>query len=189
MMGMIVTIGCMMLLLRISVSLISVQMAQYIAFAAARAHSAADVTPQDQVSAGEAKYKKLLNDAGIMAGFLKAGDTIQNNGVIGIFNSVYHPAPGDEGSDENGTPFVGVRSEIKLPRFGFSIPFLGRTADTDEDFKAYVNAMQFREPSNEECRRFFQTDRYQFILRLESRFGAGAGGYSTDYVPMEDSGC
>ncbi len=188
MMAMIVTIGCMMLLLRITVSLISVQMAQYIVYAAARAHSAADLTEQDQIAAGELKYKKLLSNAGIMAGFLKPGATIQSNGVIGNFNSIYNPPSGDDGTDENGTPFVGARSEIKLPRLGFSIPFLGRTADADEEFKAYVNAMIFREPSNDECRRFFQPARYQTILNLDSRF-TKAANFATDYVPLEDSGC
>jgi hypothetical protein len=188
MMAMIVTLGCMMLLLRITVSLISVQMAQYIVYAAARAHAAGDLTEQDQIAAGELKYKKLLSNAGIMAGFLKPGNTIQKNGVIGNFNEIYSPPPGDDGTDENGTPFVGARSEVKLPRLGFSVPFLGRTADADEEFKAYVNAMIFREPSNDECRRFFQPTRYQTILNLDGRFNRAAGN-ATDYVPMEDSGC
>lgn len=188
MMAMIVTLGCMMLLLRVTVSLISVQMAQYIVFAAARAHSAGDLTQQDQFEAGELKYKKLLGNEGIMAGFLKAGSTIQKSGVIGNFNDIYSPPSGDDGTDENGTPFVGARSEIKLSRLGFSVPFLGRTADADEEFKAYVNAMIFREPSNEECRRFFQPTRYQTILNLDPRFGR-ASGFASDYVPLEDSGC
>lgn len=188
MMAMIVTLGCMMLLLRVTVSLISVQMAQYIIYATARAHSAGDLTEQDQVSAGVLKYKNLLSNAGIMAGFLKPGVTIDKTPVIDNFNNLYQPRPEYDGNAESGTPFVGARTEIKLSRLGFSVPFLGRTADADEEFKAYVNAMLFREPSNEECRRFFQPTRYQTILNLDPRFGR-ASGSATDYVPMEDSGC
>lgn len=188
MLAVIVTIGCMMLLLRVTVSLISVQMGQYIVYAAARAHSAGDVTEQDQKDAGEKKYKQLLGTKGIMAGFLRAGQTIQKNGVIGNFNDTYNPPADYTGSAESGTPFVGARAEIKLSRLGFSIPFLGRTGDQDEEFKSYVNAMIFREPSNQECRQFFQSQRYQTILSLDPRFGTASSG-ATDYVPMEDSGC
>lgn len=188
MLAVIATLGCMMLLLRVTVSFVSVQMAQYIVYAAARAHSAADVTPQDQVDAGEQKYKSLLNSAGIMAGFLKAGQTLQKSGVIGNYNDLYSPPAGNDGSLESGIPFVGARAEVKLSRLGFSVPFLGRTSDEDEEFKSYVDAMLFREPSNEECRKFFQNQRYQTILSLDGRFSK-ASGFATDYAPMEDSGC
>jgi hypothetical protein len=188
MLAMIVTLGCMMLLLRISISLVSVQVAQYVAYAAARAHSAGDLTKQDQIDAGELKYKSLLKDRGLMAGFFKPGVNIQPSGIIGEFNSIYSAPSGDDGTDDNGTPFVGARTEIKLPRLGFSMPFLGRTSDEDEDFKSYVNAMIFREPSNEECRQFFQPNRYETILRLDGRFN-DASGFAADYVPLEDSGC
>ncbi len=189
MLAMIVTLGCMMLLLRVAVSLVSVQIAQYIAFAAARAQSAGDLTQEVQIANGEEKYKKLLKVEGLVAGFLKPGLTIQRSGVIGQFDQIYSPPPESDGTSEKGLPFVGARVEIKLLRLKFNIPFLGRTADDDQDFKTHVNAMIFREPSNEDCRNFFRNSRYSAILELDSaRFGR-ASGYASQYVPMEDSGC
>jgi hypothetical protein len=182
----------MTLLLRVSLSLISVQIAQYVAFASARAHSVGDLTPGDQIEAGEAKYKELLKNSGLMGGFFTPGDNLQKANVIGNFNDIYQPAPGGEGSIESGgLPFVGARVQIKLKRLLFTIPFMGRTADADEDFATHVTAMQFREPSNEECRRFFSSSRYELIRGLDhSRFSHGSvTGRSTEYVPLEDSGC
>jgi hypothetical protein len=188
MLAMIVTLGCMMLLLRITVSLVSVQMAQYIVYATARAHSAADVSRQDQIANGEEKYKKLLSNAGIMAGFLSPGSTIDKRVALGDHSDIYNPSPEYVGDRESGTPFVGARTEIKLPRLGFSVPFLGRTSEQDEEFKANVNAMMFREPTNRDCHQFFQMTRYQTILNLDPRFRKAAG-YASEYVPQEDSGC
>jgi hypothetical protein len=185
----IVCIGCLMLLLRVSISLVSAQVAQYVVYSAARAHSAGDVTKQDQIDAGEMKYKNLLKDSGLIVGLLKPGESIQKTGVIGNFNNIYNP-PSQDGSAESGTPFIGARSEIKLPRLGMTIPFMGKTSDGEETFKANVSAMLFREPSSEECQKFFKKEnRYDQILnRNGSRFGQ-ASSFSSAYVPIEDSGC
>lgn len=182
------TLGCMMLLLRVTMALVSVQISQYIVYAAARAHSAADISEADQKDAGEEKYASLLKDAGLMVGFLIPGQTIQKDGVIGEFNSIYSPPSGEDGTAELGIPFVGARSEIKLPRLGISVPIFGKTADSDLEFKTYVNAMLFREPSQTECREFYKVQRYDAILKLDNRFSK-ASSYIKDYVPMEDSGC
>ncbi len=185
----IVCIGCLMFLLRVSISLVSTQVAQYIVYAAARAHSAGDISKQDQVDAGELKYQDLLKEAGLVAGLLKPGENIQKSGVIGNFNAIYSPSS-DDGSSESGTPFIGARSEIKLSRLGMSIPFLGKTSDGEEEFKAYVNAMLFREPSSEECQKFFKKEhRYDIILKRDGARFSQASGFSSAYVPMEDSGC
>lgn len=182
-------IGCLMFLLRVSISLVSAQVAQYIVYASARAHSAGDVTKQEQINAGELKYKNLLKDAGLVAGLLTPGESIQKSGVIGNFNNIYNP-PAEDGSAESGTPFIGARSEIKLPRLGMRIPFLGKTSDEEEEFKAKVAAMIFREPSSEECQKFYKKEnRYEQILKRDGgRFGQ-ASAFSTAYVPLEDSGC
>ena len=181
-------IGCLMFLLRISISLVSAQVAQYIVYSSARAHSAGDISKQDQIDAGELKYKTLLKEAGLVAGLLTPGESIQKSGVIGNFNSIYSPP--EDGSAESGTPFIGARSEIKLPRLGMTVPFLGKTSDGEEEFKANVSAMIFREPSSEECQTFYKKEnRYEEILKRDSaRFGQ-AGSFSSAYVPMEDSGC
>lgn len=189
MMAMVVTIGCMLLLLRVSLSLISVQIAQYLVFAAARAQSAADLTEQDQIQAGEKKYQSLMKNQGLMAGFFNNGTDLQKKGVIGDFGRVYGPNPSTDGGRESGLPFIGARAEVKLLRLGFTVPFLGTTNKDDNEFQAFVGAMQFREPSQDKCRSFFdRTNRYQAIMNLDTRFRK-AQQFQTDYVVMEDSGC
>lgn len=181
-------IGCLMFLLRISISLVSAQVAQYIVYSSARAHSAGDISKQDQIDAGELKYKNLLKEAGLVAGLLTPGENIQKSGVIGNFNNVYGPP--EDGSAESGIPFIGARSEIKLPRLGMTVPFLGKTSDGEEEFKANVSAMIFREPSSEECQTFYKKEnRYEEILKRDSARFSQAGSFSSAYVPMEDSGC
>lgn len=184
----IASIGCLMFLMRISISLVSAQVAQYVVYSSARAHSAGDITKQDQIAAGELKYANLLKEAGLMAGFFTPGQNIQKSGVIGNFNTIYGPP--EDGSAESGIPFIGARSEIKLPRLGMNVPFLGKTSDGEEEFKAHVSAMIFREPSSEECQNFNKKEnRYEEILKRDgARFGQ-AGSFSSAYVPMEDSGC
>jgi len=185
----IVCVSCLMFLLRVSISLVSAQVAQYIVYAAARAHSAGDVSKQDQIDAGELKYKNLLADAGLIGGLLIPGDSIQKSGVIGNFNNIYNPPP-EDGSLESGTPFIGARSEIKLPRLGMKIPFLGKTSDDEEEFKAKVTAMIFREPSSEDCQNFYKKEnRYEGILKRDGGRFNNASSFSAAYVPMEDSGC
>ncbi len=188
MLAIIATLGCMMFLLRLSMSLVSVEIAQYIVYASARAHSAADISRDDQKAAGEAKYQELISDIGLVGGFFKVGETLQKSGVIGEYTATYQAESGREGNAESGTPFVGARSEIKLPRLGMKIPMLGKTNPEDNEFKSYVNAMLFREPSQRECQDFYKIQRYEAILRLDGRFGK-AGSFGKDYVPMEDSGC
>jgi len=186
----IVSIGCLLLLLRVSISLVSVQVAQYVVYAAARAHSAGDITKQEQIDAGEKKYKSLLQDSSLVGGLLKPGDGIQKSGVIGNFNSIYNPPVDNDGSNETGLPFIGARSEIKLPRLGFKVPFLGKTSDGEDEFKAHVSAMLFREPSSEDCRNFYKKEnRYGEILKRDSARFNQASSFSDAYVPMEDSGC
>ncbi len=188
MVAIIVTLGCMMFLMRISLSLVSVEIAQYIVYASARAHSAADITKEDQKDAGEAKYQELISQSGLIGGFFRVGETLQKSGVIGEYTETYKADSARNGNDVSGTPFVGARSEIKLPRLGMKIPMLGKTNPEDNEFKSYVNAMIFREPSQSECLNFYKMQRYEAILNLDSRYSK-ASSFSKDYVPMEDSGC
>lgn len=189
MLAMVVTIGCMLLLLQISLSFVTAELAQYVVYAAARAQSAGDVTKADQISAGEKKYKDLLNKKEIAAGFLIPGETIKKAISIGDHQNFYPPRAGYDGTGDAGLPSWGARTQITLKRLSF-IPFLGSLSQSGSDFDANVSGLMFREPSNQECRAFFQVQRYNEILSRDSRFGqANKGNFLQAYVAMEDSGC
>jgi hypothetical protein len=189
MLAMVVTIGCMLLLLQVSLSLVTAELAQYVVYAAARAQSAGDVTKADQVDAGSKKYKALLNNRDIAAGFLLPNETIDKSVIIGDHKNLYVPASGYDGSGEAGLPAWGAKTQITLKRLSF-IPLLGKISQSGSDFQANVNGLMFREPSNQECRAFFQVHRYEEILNRDGRFQqANKGGFLQSYVAMEDSGC
>ena len=188
MLAMIVTLGCMLLLMKVSLSLVTVQMAQYVAFAVARAQSASDITADDQKVAGLLKYKNLLKKRDIASGFLLPGQTVSKDAEIRDLSDLFPPAPGSDGNAEAGLPAWGARIEVTLQQLTF-IPFLGKTRDSEDEYKANVNAMLFREPSQQECQAFFGPNRYEKILSLDAaRFGKAGAGLQ-NYVPMEDSGC
>ncbi|MEY4617253.1 MAG: hypothetical protein RJB66_2213 [Pseudomonadota bacterium] len=189
MLAMVVTIGCMLLLLQVSLSFVTAELAQYVVYAAARAQSAGDVTKADQISAGEKKYKALLNNRDIAAGFLIPENTIKKVVSIGDHQNIYVPASGFDGTSDAGLPSWGARTQITLKRLSF-IPFLGSLSESGSDFDANVSGLMFREPSNQECREFFQVQRYNEILSRDSRFSqANKGNFLQAYVAMEDSGC
>lgn len=191
MLAMIVTLGCMLLLLRVSLSLVSAQLAQYVVYAAARAQSAADESREVQIQAGQDKYKKLLATRGLAAGFLLRGETIDKDASVGDHSQVYPSASAStDGNQEAGIPSWGARAQITLRSLSF-IPFLGKMTESEDEFKAHVTALIFREPSYKECRSFFEAGRYEELLNRDGRFSQARNGVSINdaYVALEDSGC
>lgn len=190
MFSMVATLGCLLLLLRVSIGLMSVQIAQYVVFAAARAHAAGDLTEADQVQAGEKKYAALTRNRKLMAGFFSSSKQIQKNNVIDDFKSEYNPTINNDGTAETGLPFVGARAQLALSLLKFSVPFLGSTEEEGANSPAFVSAMIFREPSQEECRLFFkESNRYEAIIQKSSRYRNAKRQGPSHYTSMEDSGC
>lgn len=185
------TISCMLFLLRLSLSFVTVELAQYVLYATARAQAAGDVSSDEQKIAGEEKYKKLLKTPEIAAGFLRPGSTISKNVTIGDLSNYYAPSGVNDGTNEMGLPMWGARSELTIKQAEF-VAFLGRAANTNDEYKAGVNGIIFREPSSEECRRFFkEINPFQLLVDRDGsgRFRRAQSAGSPSYVPMEDSGC
>lgn len=202
--GIVISFVIMLFLLKVSFSLVVTEVAQYIAFSVARAHSVGDKTLDDQRASGKTKFNELIankvwknfftdtfeigkkgkfNDA-----MIKSGPQTQNGG--GDFKNYLSPNSKD-GSDFKGIPFTGVVFTLKLDWLKMNIPFLGSTAAEDKKFETNVTGFLFREPSQQECQKFMDLDRYKRIIEIDSeRFNFSSIQQNINaYVAMEDNGC
>lgn len=199
--GIIISFVIMLLLLRVSFSLMIAEVAQYIAFSVARAHSVGDVDVEAQRISAKSKFNELAQnpawrnlfkdtfELGIKGKFdentmLKSGENYGGAFTQYVFN------PNRDGSDLSGVPFIGVRIPLKLKWMNMSVLFLGRTSDPDATFQTNVTGFLLREPAQSECLKFME-DRYESIIQLDpQRFNNpsiqnGRGSY----LKVEDNGC
>jgi hypothetical protein len=194
--GVIITFVIMVTLFRVCYSLVVVEVAQYIAYSTARAHAVGDIDVAAQRKAGMDKYKELKNNPAWQHLFKDAFEMNKDNdlsilksgeaagGAFGEYQfGIY------DGSQLSGIPFIGTVLKIKLSWLNVNVPFLGRTADNDEEFRTKLTAFLIREPTNRECRDFMES-RYDEILKLDSKFMSSPASQGKSlYVPMEDNGC
>jgi hypothetical protein len=195
MFGIIITFVIMLTLFRVCYSLLVVEVAQYIAYSTARAHAAADIDLPSQREAGMKKYKELKNNP-VWQHLFKDAFELNKDNDLSLLKSgeaaggsyteyMYNDR---DGSELNGIPFIGAVLKIKLSWLNMNVPFLGRTADADEDFKTKITSLLLREPSARECRDFMES-RYDEILKLDTTRFSPANSTKHAYVPMEDNGC
>lgn len=205
--GIIISFIVMLMLLRVSFSLVITEVAQYVAFSVARAHAVGDVDLEAQRKSAKNKFNSLVQNNVLKNFFkdsfelatkgnfnenlLRSGD-VNVKGVSGggsftqfLFDNV------KDGSDFSGVPFVGVVIPLKLKWLNMNILFLGRTSEVDSSFKTNVTGFLIREPSQAECQDFMNK-RYKQILERDDlqRFQHPSilQGRNS-YVAMEDNGC
>ena len=91
---------------------------------------------------------------------------------------------------ENRHPWTGARANLHLKLFeSIQIPFLGKIAPANSDvFNFPIRAFILRNPSQEECLKFFKVENrfVQGIQKLEEGRWQSLGN---SYVPIEDNGC
>lgn len=196
------------MLLSISLTYSAVEISQYIAFSAARAHAAADMTVKDQKDKGLAKlddlikknkvFQTLLGKSSAEAWFsLKLKDLRSggNSSVGGDSSENYNAEyPPDPFPATGGIPQVGLRLDFEARLLRMKVGFLGSTNDNSGvGYKAVVTGLLMREPTQKECQDLMSDQkRYQNILRLDPRYGSivSKNGVNTGkFFPMEDNGC
>ena len=159
-------------------SLATVEIAQYIVWTTARNYaSGAERETASQVNA-RTKFGYItaafpsLTGNGSTDPWFELSDT---NLAIGDLSTTSDPLfsgliNSDDKVNRYRQPWTGASAKIYLKLFaGFKIPFLGNVAAAKEDFEFPIRAFIIRNPSQDECRNFFYTQRYnEGILKLEN---------------------
>lgn len=187
--------GLAAVLFSISYTLSVVEVTQYVVYSAARAQLGGGKDPSSQKQAAIDKYTQLTSGKSAIALLYnkskwfevsKADSLDVRSGPSGDGQTFSDDlAGGSDQKDRNW--FQGVSTVFTAKILNFKVPFLGSTNPDQEDnaFRTRLNAMLIREPSQKECRDFYESRR-QALSQLSS----GQGFYQSSlYIPQEDNGC
>lgn len=189
--ALVISAGICIVFFALNFTLSMAEVAQYIAFSAARAHAAGHVDQDKQIQMAKDKYQALLNNP-VLQPLLNNPDggwfllspqiDVRGGGESGAsFDSEYKVS-------EGRVPQVGVRFDFSPRLLGLRIAFLGSTTEDDAGYSAKITGFLIREPTQKECWDLQIKKRYSAILDLDSRFRELARDEQA-YVPMEDNGC
>jgi hypothetical protein len=189
--------GLCIVLFSLTFTLSMAEVAQYIAFSASRAHSAAHVDQDQQEKMGQDKYKELLNTSALKnlftaddSGWFQVSKTADIRGA-GANGKTFEDYENNSIADR--VPQVGVRFDFKAKILNMKVPMLGSTTGegTDDGFTAKVTALLIREPTQKECWELQVKERYKAILSLDSRYSKLDRNGDAVYraAAMEDNGC
>jgi hypothetical protein len=183
-MALLISFGLGMILMAMSFTLTVVEVAQYAAYSAVRTMSAAHVSEDRQIENGRKKFDSLTK-AGSFGGLFTSGwfelgvaEFRAGNGKIfgnppsgGQFRRIY---------------FIGMSVPLKVRILEINIPLIGKTGE-EGDFSTSINAFLLREPSQDECFKFFESRKQGFRA---SQFPSAQTFYDPNaLVRMEDNGC
>lgn len=171
-----------------TVTLSTTSLLQYIAFSAARAGAAANITNELQRTAALNKFNSLVAGPAL-SGMLDSGwfslgtPDIRQGGVNGTTFQVEY------GGSEPREIFHGVRTTLIVNVLKMRIPFVGSIQPEDGDFVLNPTAILFRETSFKECNDFME-DRTQKLFDASAFAGRFQSFRQNDVaVIWEDNGC
>lgn len=184
--------GLSALLFSVTYTLSVIEVTQYVVYSAARAQVPSNTNPDLQREAARAKFKQLTTGKSAIA-TLYSGNWFAVGKAEGL--DIRSGRTGDGrtfGNDLAGGAdlrswFIGVSTPFTAKILNFKLPFLGSTNPDDDDnsFKTHVSAMLIREPSQKECKDFFEKRRSAL-----GQLPSGQHFYQpASYLPVEDNGC
>jgi hypothetical protein len=185
--ALILTMGMSAVVFGITYSLVAFQSAQYMVFAASRAHAAGHVSVQEQVSAARTKYGQLLNDGALSVMFNGGWFAISTPEQLDIRSG------GDRNFNQDYPSTFplqqGVRANLTAELLNMNLPFIGQISNVDDDgFNVRVVSLLIRETSMDECIKY-QEDRVNAIWTMRgTQWSSFQGGAIID-TPWEDNGC
>jgi len=178
--------GMSAILFAMTFTLTVVEVAQYITFSAARAHTAANSTVSAQKDAARDKYATLISSPAFAPLFRGGWFEISKKDELDIRSGNGETFQNEYRSNQqNRAVFTGVRAQLTAHMLDMQLPMIGKTSDDEGGFKTKILTILIREPNEDECQKFIN-DRAAKIQGLESsRFST----YTSRYFPMEDNGC
>lgn len=185
-----IAFGMSIIVFAMTYSLAVIEVSQYVVFSAARAHTAAQGTVEEQKLAARSKYSQLTNSSGLASVYRNGWFTISppqqleiRSGFDTTFDQDYQPSAGS-----NREVFTGVRATLRVELLELNLPLLGRIVPEDDGFKTRVAGILIREPSAEECRDFFEKKKDEVWNINGGRFANFRGPGSLPDL-WEDNGC
>lgn len=170
--------------------------AQYIAFSLGRIYSGGHVDEGAQKTLAEIKCKKIMTAPGIGRLFSQGWFTLPCSSLE--FRSGQRSAGENvfseyKSASEDGTRLAatGVRLLFGTKLLNLKLGPLGSTNPNDEPMTAKVTGFMLRNPTQDECQKFFNVERYKAIIKIDDRFNIydKQFGGSSKYFAMEDNGC
>lgn len=155
-----VSLGFMMVLFSVAITLSLVEVGQYVTFATARAYMGAHETKELQAELARDKYNDAMSLSSIKT-FLGSDWMKVGPPQLGDFTDDYN----EPVAKDNAT-FVGARIAIDARLLHLKVPFMGSTAEDSGVGKATLNAYLMREVSTSECRENFNRQRYQKLKTM-----------------------
>lgn len=189
----ILVLSCGAIIFALTFSLMTLEVAQYITWSAARSYSAAALDKDSSATNAQNKFQILASKFPLLTG--ESGNwfelTFEKAGELQPFDKNDFDKNNRMGQ-ETRQPWTGVRSSLKFKLFSsMKLPFLGPISDKDV-FTMPVRAFLIRNPSQDECMTFMQNKFQAGVLQMDD-FTAGGyfkQGMNQDaYVPQEDNGC
>ena len=184
----VLVISCGLVIFALTFSLMTVEVAQYITWSAARSYSAGNMSKQASEAAAVDKFKNLSKSFPLLTNSDSNWFSLTQLGVGGSAGSGLANLDRENRlGSETRHPWFGFSTSLELKLFkSLRIPFLGKVVDDDQAFTFPLRAFILRNPSHEECQQFIK-DKFNVIKGL-SDF-KNVGGSSSSYVPNEDNGC
>lgn len=167
--------------------------AQYIAYSVGRLYSGGHVSVAEQESLARKKFSKLIATPGMGKLFSQGWFSLGYDSPAfrsGVNGEVF---PDYIGSTD-GTKLIttGVRLVFGTKLLNLKLGPLGSTNPNDEPLTAKVTGFMLRNPTQDECQKFFEVgSRHRALIELDGRFGDNdkQAGSNPKYFPMEDNGC
>lgn len=186
------------LIFAITFSLTTIEVAQYIVWSSARSYASANGTAADSVSAGRSKYANLIAMFPLLTGRSNSSPWFKLSESVtpGDLTNKLTDAKSDNNTNATAEvrhPWTGVQTEIDLILFkNVKIPFLGPITNDKSAFVFPVRAILLRNPSAEECHKFFEqkfTAGVQKLKDVNEENDLSSLGDASAYAPIEDNGC
>lgn len=183
----VLVISCGMIVFALTFSLMTVEVAQYITWSAARAYSSGNLTNDDSKQAGRDKFKNLVANFPLLSGssgeWFELKATYVGAGQSGLLTNL---DTSNRMGDETRHPWSGFSSALDLKLFkSLKLPFLGPITTDQSLFEFPLHAFILRNPSQDECMKFFE-ERINAIRDLPDFKSLPSSG---TYTPHEDNGC
>lgn len=188
----VLVISCGLVVFALTFSLMTIEVAQYITWSAARSYSAGNVSKEANQIAGETKFDNLA------AAFPLLSNT-NNTDWFNFSRKRVGPASPNMLSnmdisnrlgEESRHPWSGVSATIELKLFkSLKVPFLGAVTNDEDLFEFPLHAFLYRNPSQEECRQFYQNRLQEGIISLPDFQQISSDIRTNNYTPHEDNGC
>lgn len=191
--ALLISVAFSVMFFAIAFTLSTAFVAQYVAFSVGRIYSGGHLTVAEQESLARKKFTKMMAQPGLgklfSQGWFSLGydSPAFRSGVNGEIFSEYVAS-----TDGTRLPATGVRLVFGTKLLNLKLGPLGSTNPQDEPMTAKVTGFMLRNPTQEECQKFFKVEnRHRALIEIDSRFATydPQAGSNPKYFAMEDNGC